>query len=190
MDFWDLLLISFGLAMDAFAVSVCKGLAMPRRDWKKTVLIAGWFGAFQALMPLAGWFLGVRFSEVVASVDHWIAFVLLSLIGGNIIRESFHPKDPDARESDADLSPKIMLPLAVATSIDALVTGITFAFLSVPLWLSVLLIGAVTFLLCAAGVLLGKTLRAPLEKHARLLGGIVLILIGLKILIEHLSGLA
>ena len=187
MDIWDLLLIGFGLAMDAFAVSVCKGLTMPRRDWGKTAVIAGYFAVFQMGMPLIGYFIGTRFSGFVASVDHWIAFILLGLIGGNMIRESFQPGESHAGD---DVSFKVMLPLAVATSIDALVTGVTFAFLSVSVWTAVLLIGAVTFVLCAAGVLLGRIVGARLEKRARLLGGIVLILIGLRILVQHLSGLA
>ena len=187
MDWGDILVIGFGLAMDAFAVSVCKGLAFSRRDWGKTLLIAGWFAVFQMLMPLAGFFLGTSFSAVAASFDHWIAFVLLGLIGGNMIRESFHPEE---KQETGDVSVRVMLPLAVATSIDALVTGVTFAFLSVRIWAAVLVIGLVTFLLCVLGVLLGRFLGRQLQKYSQLLGGIVLILIGLKILIEHLSGLA
>ncbi len=187
MSLGDVLLIAFGLAMDAFAVSVCKGLAMARLDWKKALIIASWFAFFQMLMPAAGYLAGSRFSAFVASVDHWIAFVLLSLIGGNMIREFFHP---DEEKANDDVSFGIMLPLAVATSIDALVTGITFAFLSVNLWISILLIGLITFALCVAGVLLGRQAGRRLEKYASMLGGAVLILIGLKILIEHLSGLA
>ena len=187
MNIWDILLIGFGLAMDAFAISVCKGLTMPRRDWKKTLIIAAWFGIFQAGMPLLGWLLGARFSAVVASVDHWIAFVLLSLIGGNMIREALHP---DEDTLDDDVSFRVMLPLAVATSIDALVTGVTFAFMSVSVWLAVSVIGGVTFVLCIVGVLLGRVLGNVLKDRARLLGGIVLILMGLKILIEHLTGAA
>ncbi len=187
MNFWDILLIGVGLAMDAFAVSVCKGLSMPRRSISKSLIIAGWFAVFQMVMPLAGYLIGVQFSGVVASVDHWIAFVLLTLIGGNMIRESFHPEEDQAND---DVSPKVMLPLAVATSIDALATGVTFAFLSVNLWTAVLIIGGVTFAICIAGVLLGRMLGSRLERRAKLLGGVVLILIGLKILIEHLSGAA
>ena len=187
MEFWDILLIAFGLAMDAFAVSVCKGLTLPHRDLKSTLIIAGYFGVFQAVMPLIGFFVGRQFSTFVASVDHWIAFILLVLIGGMMIRESFQREE---ESMTADVSVRVMLPLAVATSIDALVTGVTFAFLSVNIWISVLLIGAVTFILCCAGVLLGRIVGAKLEKRAQLLGGIVLIMIGIKILIEHLSGLA
>ena len=183
----DILIIGFGLAMDAFAVSVCKGLAIGKRDLRKTVIIAAYFAVFQMLMPLLGYLIGAQFSAFMASVDHWIAFILLGLIGGNMIRESLQGKEEDVT---ADISPRVMLPLAVATSIDALVTGMTFAFLSVNIWAAVGAIGAVTFLLCAAGVEMGRVLGRRLEKRARLLGGIVLILIGLKILIEHLAGLA
>lgn len=187
MNFLDVLLIAVGLAMDAFAVSVCKGLSMPRRDLKKTFLIGGYFGGFQMGMPLIGYLIGEQFSAAVAGVDHWIAFVLLSVIGGLMIRESFHP---EKEGMDGDVSPRVMLPLAVATSIDALVTGVTFAFLSVNVGAAVLMIGLVTFLMCLAGVLLGRLLGEKLESRAKLLGGIMLILIGVKILVEHLSGLA
>ena len=184
MSFADVLLIGVGLAMDAFAVSVCKGLAMDGKNRTKALIIAGYFAVFQMLMPLIGCALGSRFSGLVASVDHWIAFVLLAVIGGMMIRESFRP---DENQANDDVSFKTMLPLAVATSIDALATGITFAFLSVNIWEAVLIIGAVTFLISTAGVFLGRLAGEKLEKRARLLGGIVLIGIGLKILIEHLS---
>ena len=187
MSFWDILVIGFGLAMDAFAVSVCKGLSMPRRDLGKTAIIAGYFAFFQMLMPLIGFLVGSQFRSVVESLDHWIAFILLSIIGGLMIRESFHPEEDQA---NADVSFRIMLPLAVATSIDALVTGVTFAFLSVSIWTAILWIGVITFAMCVAGVFLGRLAGARLESRAKLLGGIVLILIGLKILVEHLSGLA
>lgn len=186
MNLWDIAVIGFGLAMDAFAVSVCKGLAMRRREVKKAVIIGAWFALFQMAMPLLGFLAGTSFSSFVSSVDHWIAFVLLSLIGGNMIRESFHPDEDKAND---DVAVRVMLPLAVATSIDALVTGITFAFLSVNIWLAVGLIGAITFAISFSGVFLGKLAGRKLEKYAGLLGGIVLILIGLKILIEHLTGL-
>ena len=184
MQVADILIIGFGLAMDAFAVSVCKGLAIGKRDLRKTVIIAAYFAVFQMLMPLLGYLIGAQFSAFMASVDHWIAFVLLGLIGGNMIRESLHGKEEDVT---ADISPRVMLPLAVATSIDALVTGMTFALTQTRLLLSVTLIGLVTFAVCAAGVHLGRLVGRKLEKRAEILGGIVLILIGLKILIEHLS---
>lgn len=187
MNFGDILVIGFGLAMDAFAISVCKGLTMLHRDLKKTFIIAGYFAFFQMLMPLLGFLAGNQLSTIVASVAHWIAFALLVLIGGNMIRDSFHP---DSNKANDDVSFKTMFPLAIATSIDALITGVTFAFLSVNIWTSILLIGAITFLVCTAGVLLGKLIGARLQNHAELLGGIILILIGLKILIEHLSSVA
>ena len=185
MSLWELLLIAIGLSMDAFAVSVCKGLMMPRMDWGKAAVIGGWFGAFQALMPLAGYALGTRFSGLLKSVDHWIAFGLLACIGAMMIRESFHPGD---EKMTGSVSFRAMLPLAVATSIDAMVTGVTFALISTRIWTAVLLIGTVTFLLSAAGVYLGRAVGSKLEKRAKLLGGTVLILIGIKILTEHLTG--
>lgn len=187
MDFWDIFLIGLGLAMDAFAVSVCKGLSIRRQLLRKSLIIASYFAVFQALMPLLGFLAGRQFSAFIARVDHWIAFILLSLIGGNMIRESIQG---EAEKGSEDVSFRVMLPLAVATSIDALVTGITFAFLSVEIWTAIALIGGITFLLCFLGVRLGRLAGARLEKRAELLGGIILILIGLKILIEHLSGLA
>ena len=185
MDLLDIVLIGVGLAMDAFAVSVCKGLTMSRQDWGKTLIIAGYFAVFQMLMPLLGYLVGMRFSEFVRSVDHWIAFILLGLIGGNMIRESF--QEEEGKMTD-DVSFRTMLPLAVATSIDALATGITFAFMRVDLWLSIGIIGLITFGMCTAGVPLGRAVGKKLEKRAELAGGIVLILIGTKILLEHLLG--
>ena len=185
MTIQDILLIGVGLAMDAFAVSVCKGLTSSRPDPGKALIIGCWFALFQMAMPLVGWGAGSAFSNLVAGVAPWIAFVLLALIGGQMIRESLHPEEsPDA----GDVSFRVMLPLAVATSIDALVTGVTFAFLSVNIWTAISLIGAVTFLFCLAGFFLGRLLGSRLEKHARLLGGVVLVLIGVKILLEHLIG--
>ena len=184
MTFFDIFLIGFGLAMDAFAVSVCKGLVIGKRDIRKTVVIAAYFAGFQMLMPLIGYLIGGRFSGFISEVDHWIAFIMLGLIGGNMIRESRHHEE---EQVTADVSPKAMLPLAVATSIDALITGVTFAFMQVDLWFSVTMIGLITFILSAAGVRLGRQAGAKLEKHAELIGGIVLILIGVKILIEHLT---
>ncbi len=185
MTFQDILFIGIGLAMDAFAVSVCKGLAMSRADLGKALIIAAWFAFFQMGMPLLGWAAGTGFSNLVAGIAPWIAFVLLALIGGMMIRESLHPED---RPADDSVAFRVMLPLALATSIDALATGITFAFLSVGIWSAVGVIGAVTFLLCVAGFYLGRMVGQKLEKQARLVGGIVLILIGLKILAEHLIG--
>ena len=185
MSVFDLLLIAFGLAMDAFAVSVCKGMTMPRRDWKKTVIIALWFSVFQMGMPLIGYLAGEQFSGVAGNLAPWIAFALLALIGGNMIREAFGSEDGGMND---DVSPKTMLPLAVATSIDALATGVTFAFAQVRLALGIALIGGITFLMCAAGVLLGRAAGEKLGKRASITGGIVLILIGVKYLVEHLVG--
>ena len=183
MSILDVLIIGFGLAMDAFAVSVCKGLEIGKRDLRKTMIIAGYFAAFQMLMPLIGHLIGERFSAFVASVDHWIAFFMLGVIGGNMIREAVRGAEEKAT---ADVSAKTMLPLAIATSIDALVTGVTFAFMQVDLWFSAGVIGGVTFVTCAVGVWLGRLAGKKLEKRAQLLGGCVLIGIGLKTLIEHL----
>ena len=181
MVFLDVLLIGVGLAMNAFAVSVCKGMTMPRQAVRKALIVAGYFAVFQALMPLLGFILGSGFSPLVSSLNRWIAFILLALIGVLMIRESFHPEEAGAND---DVSFKVMLPLAVATSIDALATGVSFAFMNANVWYAVSIIGLVTFLLCFAGVLLGRVAGEKLQKRARLLGGIVLILIGLKILLE------
>ena len=183
MGIAELFFLAVGLSMDAFAVSVCKGLASPRYQLRNSVLCGLWFGGFQALMPLLGWLVGSRFQSLITSVDHWIAFVLLALIGGNMIREA---RCPDEEPPDADLGVKTMLILAVATSIDALAVGVTFAFLEVRILPAVSLIGVTTFLFAAAGVRIGRSFGARLEHRAELLGGVVLILIGIKILIEHL----
>ena len=187
MDFLDLLIIGLGLAMDAFAVSICKGLSIPREDSRKAWIIAGYFAVFQMGMPLIGFLVGEQFSATVSRVDHWIAFICLGLIGGNMIRESLRPEED---QMNGDVSFRVMLPLAIATSIDALVTGVTFAFLSVNLATALLTIGLVTFGMCMAGVFLGRLAGARLGQRAQLLGGIVLILIGARILITHLSGMA
>ena len=187
MGFWELAVLAVGLSMDAFAVSVCKGLALQRVSWKECCIAGAWFGGFQALMPLLGYLLGTQFERFVTSVDHWIAFVLLGIIGGNMIREALS-KDED--QLDASLACKTMLLLAVATSIDALAVGITFAFLRVDIVMSVGLIGATTFVLALAGVAVGHRFGARYEKAATIAGGIVLVLIGTKILLEHLGILA
>lgn len=183
MSFWELLLIAVGLSMDAFAVSVCKGLSVKKLNVRHVLLAGLWFGGFQALMPLLGWLLGYRFESFIQSVDHWIAFVLLGLIGGNMIRESFSGEE----ELNDDFGLKSMLLLALATSIDALAVGVTFAFLSVKILPAVLLIGLTTFLLSGLGILIGGRFGERLGTRAERLGGIILILIGLKILLEHLG---
>ena len=170
--------------MDAFAVSVCKGLAMPKCTFKKAAIVGLWFGGFQALMPAIGYILGAQFQEAIASIDHWIAFVLLALIGGNMIHEAL---DNDEEEADASLDVKTMFLLAVATSIDALAIGITFAFLKVNIIPAVCFIGSVTFIISFAGVKIGNVFGARYKNKAEIVGGIILILLGLKILLEHLG---
>ena len=184
MGLIELFLIAVGLSMDAFAVSVCKGLAMPKCTFKKAAIVGLWFGGFQALMPAIGYILGAQFQETIASIDHWIAFVLLALIGGNMIREAL---DNDEEEADASLDVKTMFLLAVATSIDALAIGITFAFLKVNIIPAVCFIGIVTFIISFAGVKIGNVFGARYKNKAEIVGGVILILLGLKILLEHLG---
>ena len=183
MHFAELLLIAVGLSMDAFAVSVCKGLSVKRLRPRHALLAGLYFGGFQFLMPLLGWLLGYRFEELITSVDHWIAFVLLSLIGGNMIRESFSEDE----ELNDDFGVKTMLLLAIATSIDALAVGITFAFLAVKILPAAGAIGVTTFLLSVAGIYIGRAFGARWKSGAERAGGVILILIGLKILLEHLG---
>ena len=170
--------------MDAFAVSVCKGLAMPKCTFKKAAIVGLWFGGFQALMPAIGYILGAQFQEAIASIDHWIAFVLLALIGGNMVHEAL---DNDEEEADASLDVKTMFLLAVATSIDALAIVITFAFLKVNIIPAVCFIGIVTFIISFAGVKIGNVFGARYKNKAEIVGGVILILLGLKILLEHLG---
>lgn len=184
MGLIELFLIAVGLSMDAFAVSVCKGLAMPKCTFKKAAIVGLWFGGFQALMPAIGYILGAQFQEAIASIDHWIAFVLLALIGGNMIHEAL---DNDEEEAYASLDVKTMFLLAVATSIDALAIGITFAFLKVNIIPAVCFIGIVTFIISFAGVKIGNVFGARYKNKAEIVGGIILILLGLKILLEHLG---
>lgn len=185
MGFLELLVLGVGLSMDAFAVSVCKGLAMKRATWKARLICGAWFGGFQALMPLIGFFLGTLFLDAISGVDHWIACGLLALIGINMLREALGDEEEGA---DPDLSVKTMFVLAVATSIDALAVGISLAMAgSVNIWLAVLLIGLTTFGLSAIGVRVGNVFGSRYEKKAELTGGVILILLGLKILLEHLG---
>lgn len=183
MSWIEILLIGIGLAMDAFAVSVGKGLTVGRTQFKHALCVGLWFGGFQALMPLIGYYIGTSFADVVSSIDHWIAFALLFLIGANMIREAI--KGDDAK-LDSSFSFKTMLILAVATSIDALACGVSFAFLDTNIWSAVAIIGAVTFVLSIVGLKTGSYLGARFHTGAGIAGGIVLIGIGLKILIEHL----
>ena len=181
MSIVELFVIAVGLSMDAFAVSVCKGLSTQRLRAQHCVICGLYFGGFQGLMPLVGWLLGVRFQNAITSVDHWIAFVLLTAIGVNMIRES----RGDAEHLDDSFQPGAMFPLAVATSIDALTVGITFAFLQVDIVLAVTFIGLTTFVLSAVGVKVGAVFGARFRSRAELAGGLILILMGLKILLEH-----
>ncbi|MBR4147042.1 MAG: manganese efflux pump [Bacteroidales bacterium] len=185
MSFVEILLIGIGLSMDAFSVSICKGLATKRFSWKMALICGLWFGFFQALMPMIGYFLGAQFEQFITSVDHWIAFGLLFLIGANMIREALSKKTENV--SDADLGFKTMLLLAIATSIDALAVGISFACIQVKIWSSVLIIGVTTFLFSILGVKIGNVFGSRFEKSAGIIGGIILVLIGLKILLEHLG---
>ena len=187
MSIGELFIIAVGLSMDAFAVSVCKGLSAGRARLGDALTAGIWFGGFQALMPFLGWLLGSRFQSFISNVDHWIAFLLLGLIGLNMVRES---RSQEEEEVGASFAPKAMLPLAVATSIDALTVGITFAFLQLDqadiLW-AVSLIGVTTFVLSAIGVKAGGIVGERGKSRAELAGGIVLILMGCKILVEHLG---
>ena len=183
MTILELFILAVGLSMDAFAVAVCKGLAIGRIQGKHVVIVGLWFGGFQALMPLIGYLLGSSFAEYIAAVDHWIAMILLCLIGGNMIRES---QDRDPEHVNPSLGVKTMFIMAVATSIDALAVGVTFAFLSVRILPAISLIGLTTFVCSAAGVKIGNLFGLKYKSRAELFGGVVLIAIGLKILIEHL----
>lgn len=185
MGFWELLLLGVGLSMDAFAVSVCKGLAMKKATLKAELTCGIWFGGFQALMPLIGFYLGTLFADAIQAFDHWIAFGLLALIGGNMLKEAFGDEEENA---DADLSVRTMFLMAVATSIDALAVGISLAMAgNVNIFEAIALIGVTTFLLSACGVAVGNIFGSRYEKKAEIAGGIILILLGIKILLEHLG---
>lgn len=184
MSLIELFLIAVGLSMDAFAVAVCKGLAMPKMSWKGAAIVGLYFGGFQALMPFLGYLLGAGFKDAISAYDHWVAFILLALIGGNMIRES---REDEEESLDASLSFRSMVPLAIATSIDALAVGVTLAFLDVPILSSVCFIGVVTFCLSLVGVKAGNVFGCKYKSKAEFVGGLVLILIGLKILLEHMG---
>lgn len=183
MDIFSLLAIAVGLSMDAFAVAVCKGLSVNKISAKHQLIVGLYFGGFQALMPLIGYYLGIQFEELIKSVDHWICFFLLALIGINMIREAFG----DDEEIDDLFNPKSMFPLAIATSIDALAVGVTLAFLSVNILPAVSFIGAVTFVLSVVGLWVGNIFGCKYKSKAEVAGGVVLILMGMKILFEHLG---
>ncbi len=184
MTLVELFLIAVGLSMDAFAVAVCKGLSMPKLNKKHAVIIGLYFGGFQGLMPLIGYYLGSHFKDAIVSIDHWIAFILLAIIGGNMVKEALSTGDEE--ELDPSVDVKSMTLLAVATSIDALAVGVTFAFLQVQIMAAVSFIGSITFILSIIGVCVGHHFGMKYKSKAELAGGVILILMGAKILIEHL----
>lgn len=183
MSILDLFILAVGLSMDAFAVSVCKGLSLGKIKPKHMCIAGAWFGGFQALMPLIGYFLGSFFAEMIEKYDHWVAFVLLAIIGGNMIKESFGKDE----KVDSSMDVKSMLLLAIATSIDALAVGVTFAFLQVQIVPAASFIGVITFIFSAVGVKIGSLFGTKYKSKAELFGGIVLVLIGIKILLEGIG---
>lgn len=185
----EIVLIGIGLSMDAFAVAVCKGLAMRRIHVRQALVIGLYFGVFQALMPVLGWLLGINFRRYIESVDHWIAFGLLAFIGGKMILEAIREKETAVapEEYDQPLDHKELLLLAIATSIDALAVGISFAALGTPIFPSVLVIGCLTFGISVGGVVIGNVFGSRFDRYAQIAGGIILILIGIKVLVEHMS---
>lgn len=184
MNFFELIIIAVGVSMDAFAVSICKGLSVQKLRPRYMLSAALWFGGFQALMPLVGYFVGSSFADKVSSIDHWIAFALLGFIGGKMLKDAFE-KD-DESNYNPDFSFRTMLLLAIATSIDALAVGVSFAFLKVDIWTSILVIGLMTGAFSAVGVRLGNVFGARYKSKAEVVGGLILIAIGVKILIEHI----
>lgn len=183
MSLIEIILISIGLGMDAFAVAICKGLAMKKMNWKKAIIIAIYFGTFQAIMPFVGYMLGIRFEKAIEEIDHWIALILLSAIGINMIKEGIKKEKENI---DDDIRFKKMIVLAIATSIDALAVGVTFAFLRVKIITPLISIGAITFIMSFIGVKIGNYFKDKFKEKAEILGGIILIMMGVKILIEHL----
>lgn len=188
MQIFEVALIGIGLAMDAFAVSICKGLQMRKINYRFTAIIAGFFGVFQAIMPLIGWILGKQFQRYIVRIDHWIAFVLLGVIGINMIRESREDDDENTCKNHLEkLDYKELVLLAIATSIDALAVGVTFAFLKVNIISSITIIGIITFCIAFSGVAIGNIFGMKYKAKAEVFGGAVLILMGVKILLEHLG---
>ena len=183
MSLIDLFILAVGLSMDAMAVAICKGLSVQKLKFRHAVITGLYFGGFQAAMPLVGYLLGRQFQAYIESVDHWIAFILLGIIGANMIKESFG----EAEEVNCSFCPRAMLPMAIATSIDALAVGVTFAFLKVSIAPAVTFIGVVTFALSAVGVYIGHLFGARFKSKAEFIGGLVLILMGTRILLEHLG---
>ena len=187
MGFTELLLLAVGLSMDAFAVSVCKGLSVKKAGIKECAICGSWFGGFQALMPVIGFFLGTLFADAIEAFDHWVAFVLLGIIGFNMLKDAFS-KCCECEEHSNDFAFKTMLVMAIATSIDALAVGISLAMAgNVNIFTAILLIGATTFTFSAIGVKIGSVFGSKYEKKAQFCGGVILILLGLKILLEHLG---
>lgn len=187
MTLLEIFLVAIGLSMDAFAVAICKGLAMPTVNKKQTLLIGAYFGVFQALMPLTGWLLGSQFARHVTKMAPWIAFVLLAWIGGNMIRESLSKKEEDEEVEPAELRHKELFMLAIATSIDALAVGVSFSMveLAIPIGAAAALIGCTTFAISVGGVFVGHIFGARYKNRAEFVGGAILLLIGVKILLEH-----
>ena len=184
MGILEIVLIAIGLAMDAFAVSICKGLSMKKMSWKKAIIVGLYFGIFQAIMPVIGYFLGAAFENIVVQIDHWVAFILLVAIGVNMLREAF---TNDSENINDDVNFKTMIVLAIATSIDALAIGISFAFLQTNILIAALIIGIITFVLSLLGVKIGNKFGDKYERKAETVGGLILILMGFKILLEHLN---
>jgi len=187
MGLYEIIFIGISLSMDAFAISMYKGLSMRRFNYQNAAIIAFFFGFFQFLMPIMGWALGMQFEKYITAFDHWIAFVLLVFIGGKMLFDTFHEKDEQTENEDEKLDYKELLVLAIATSIDALAVGITLAFLNVGILYASSVIGIVTFLISFLGVLTGKKFGTRFQKKAGILGGTVLIIVGTKILLEHLG---
>ena len=185
MGIGELIVLSLGLGMDAFTVSICKGLSMKKMNWKKALIIGLYFGGFQAIMPVLGYFLSKGFENFVTSIAHWIAFILLSIIGGKMVKDAFSQENSE--NCNEDVGVKTMIVLAIATSIDALAVGITFAFLNVNLILAIALIGSITFFLSVIGTKVGNVFGDRYENKAELFGGVILIFLGIKILLEHLG---
>ena len=194
MGFSELMILAVGVSMDAFAVSICKGLAMKKATLKAGLTCGLWFGGFQALMPLIGFFLGTLFADAIEAVDHWVAFILLGIIGINMLKEAFENGECECcSDANADMSPKTMFVMAVATSIDALAVGISLAMAGLPIFgmdgifAAVILIGLCTCAFCTAGVKIGNVFGGRFGKKAQIAGGVILILLGLRILLEHLG---
>lgn len=187
MKIWELLLVGIGVSMDAFAVSVCKGLSVGKPK-KENAFVAGvYFGGFQMLMPLLGYYLGNQFNQLIYQLDHWVAFILLALIGGKMVYDS---REESCERMDQSFSPRAMIPLAIATSIDALIVGLTFAVLNVEILPAISIIGITTFAFSAVGMLIGSSVGEKFKSRAELIGGFALIAIGMNVLQEHLRGLA